>query len=342
MQKLLINLKPKTMELIAVNNIENQIISEQEITTITNNNKSSFIEANTQEVTLEHLKNKCIIPVFSRDNETTISHFQFINKTFEIAQQLFPDAHPNPPEIRVSHTIKGRIPTAIGKPAKELLDHEKTIYYERCAFVIEIPSVVKNVNRNELSLTIGGVRAYNQENLYSKKSLEKFKLFIGFQNKVCLNLCISTDGFSNEIRIGSISELEEKVNQLFISYNMDKHLGMMERMSKYQLSEKKFAHFIGKTRMYQHLDRTEQKNLFSIALNDSQISNVVKGYYSDTTFCRNEDGSINLWNLYNLFTGANKSSYIDSNLERNVITYELINNLGNSIQNNTSNWFLHN
>lgn len=329
------------MELITVNNsIESQIISEQEITTTTNNNESSFIEANTQKVTLEHLKCKCIIPVFSKDNETTISHYQFIDKTFELVQQLFPETHPKLPEIRVSHKISGRIPSALGKPVKELLEHEKTIYWERCAFVIEIPSIRKNVNRNELSLTIGGVRSYNQENLYSKKSLEKFKLFIGFQNKVCLNLSIATDGFSNEIRIGSIAELEEKVNYLFNTYNMDRHLGMMEKMSKFLLSEKEFAHFIGKTRMFQHLSKEEQNQLFPIALNDSQINNVVKDYYADTNFSRNEDGSINLWNLYNLFTAANKSSYIDSNLERNVNAYELVNNLGNSIQNNTPNWFL--
>lgn len=325
------------MELIAVNNIDNQIISEQEITTTINNNKTSFIEANTTQVTLEHLKNDCIIPVFSKDNESTISNSQFISKTMEISQKMFP--HLGEPQIRVSHTIKGRIPSAIGKPVKELLDHEKTIYYERCAFVIEIPSIIKNVNRNGLSLTIGGVRAYNQENLYSTKSLEKFKLFIGFQNKVCLNLCISTDGFSNEIRIGSILELEEKVNQLFQSYNMEGHLGMMEKMSKYQLTERQFAHLIGKTRMYQHLSKIEQQDIFPIALNDSQINNIVKDYYNCPNFSRNEDGSINLWNLYNLFTGANKSSYIDSNLERNVNAYELVNNLGNSLQNDLPNWF---
>ena len=33
-----------------------------------------FIEANTQEVTLNHLKNDCITPVFSKDNELTINH----------------------------------------------------------------------------------------------------------------------------------------------------------------------------------------------------------------------------------------------------------------------------
>ena len=37
-------------------------------------NKLSFIEANTKEVTIEHLRNDCVVPVFSKDNEVTISH----------------------------------------------------------------------------------------------------------------------------------------------------------------------------------------------------------------------------------------------------------------------------
>ena len=81
-----------------------------------------------------------------------------------------------------------------------------------------------------MTLTIGGVRAYNQENLYSRKSLEKFKLFIGFQNKVCTNLCISTDGFSNEIRIGSITELASKAGELFKQYNIEMQTGVEGRV----------------------------------------------------------------------------------------------------------------
>ena len=34
--------------------------------------------------------------------------------------------------------------------------------------------------------------------LYSKKTVEKFKVFIGFKNLVCCNLCVSTDGFKSE------------------------------------------------------------------------------------------------------------------------------------------------
>lgn len=39
--------------------------------------RSPFIEANTTEVTLEHLRNDCIIPTFAKDNEVCISPPEF-------------------------------------------------------------------------------------------------------------------------------------------------------------------------------------------------------------------------------------------------------------------------
>lgn len=322
---------------IASSSINNQIIDETEIT---QKKSSSFIEANTINVDLKHLKDDCIIPVFSKDNESTISHYQFISKAFEVVQELFPDFSPKQPDIRVSHEIKGRIPSAIGKPAKELLEDEKTIYYERCAFLIELHQAKEVVNGNTLTLSVGGVRSYSQENLYSKKSVEKFKIFIGYQNRVCTNLCIATDGFSNEVRISSINELKTDMVNLFSNYDRIKHLGMMERMSRFHLNEVQFAHLIGKIRMYQHLDRDEQKTKQPFLLNDGQINTVVKDYFTCPNFSRNENKNISLWNLYNLFTEANKSSYIDSNLERNVNAYEFINFIVYSLQNEQPNWFL--
>lgn len=51
--------------------------------------KTSFIEANTEEVTLEHLKKDCIIPVFSRDNEVCISHQSFIGSVHEAVRDFY-------------------------------------------------------------------------------------------------------------------------------------------------------------------------------------------------------------------------------------------------------------
>ena len=116
-----------------------------------------FIEANTIEVNFDHLKNDCIVPVFSKDNELTISHNSFIDVVFNAVTQAFPQHSITPPEIRVSHQIKGRTPNAIHKSVKDLLDNEKTIYYERMAFIIQIPGIKDTISGNELSLTVGGV-----------------------------------------------------------------------------------------------------------------------------------------------------------------------------------------
>ena len=89
--------------------------------------KNPFIVANTEEVGLQHLNKDCIIPVFSKDNERTISHQEFIETALTAARSYFTSSIISPPEIRVSHQIKGRIPEAIHKPAKELDNTSKKL-----------------------------------------------------------------------------------------------------------------------------------------------------------------------------------------------------------------------
>lgn len=323
---------------LVLNNHSNQIIDETEVIVFP---KRNFIEANTIEVSLNHLKNDCTIPVFAKDNECTISHYEFINSTKEVVEDILNYKGVLKPDIRVSHVIKGRIPTAIGKPAKELLEHEKTIYYERMAFVIEIPEISEIINGNKLNLTIGGVRSYNQENLFSKKSMEKFKVFVGFQNTVCTNLCIATDGLKEDLRISSILELKAKVYELINNYKKKEHLINMERMFRYSLTEIQFAHLIGKMKLFAYLSKEEKQMLFPLVMTDSQLNIVVKDYHTDAHFSKSENNTISFWNLYNLFTEANKSTYIDSNLERNVNAYAYVNYLLNSIEKEELNYFIH-
>ncbi|WP_294333535.1 DUF3871 family protein [uncultured Chryseobacterium sp.] len=269
-----------------------------------------FIEANTQEIHLQHLKNECIIPVFSKDNEKTISHQEFIEISQNCIANVFPNHSISEPEIRVSHQIKGRTPGAIYKNVKDLLDHEKTIYYERMAFIVKIPAITDIINGNELSLTIGGVRAYNQENLYNKKTFEKFKFFVGFQNKVCCNLCVWSDGFVDDLKVSSYKELQSKIFQVLNNYNAEKHLSELKEFADYSLTEHQFAQLLGRTRLYQHLPKREKLKIPLLQFTDGHINAITKDYYEDESFCRDNSGDINLWNLYNLFTQANKSSYI--------------------------------
>jgi len=63
---------------------------------------------------------------------------------------------------------------------------------------------------------------------------------------------------------------------------------------------------------------SETKQHSPIAFTDHQMNQVTSGYYYDKHFSRSSDGFIDLWKVYNLLTGANKSSYIDKYLERSV------------------------
>ena len=325
------------MESIIKNSQKHMIVENHEII---NKDKSSFIEANTEKVLLKHLKEDCIIPVFARDNETTISHYDFINEAWMTVKAQFSNMRVNEPQIRVSHVVKGRIPTAIGKPVTELLEHEKTIYYERCAFVMEIPEILQNVNGNNLSLSIGGVRAYNEENLYGKKSPEKFKLFIGFKNLVCTNLCISTDGFMDKIKVSSILELKNSLQKLIVSYDKENHLEKLKEMTRYKISENQFAHLIGKLKMFNNEANEVKSELFNHHLNDRQINCIIRDYHTCENFGKSTDGMISLWELYNLLTEANKSSYVESNFIRNVNCYELVNHLVNGLKTGSKGYYL--
>ena len=275
-----------------------------------------FIEANTKEVSLEHVKDDCIIPVFSKDNEVTISHQSFIGSVLSAAQSVFPQEDITDPVIRVSHVVKGRIPEAIHKPVSQLLESDKTIYYERMMFCFEIPSIHQDIDGCRLNLTIGGVRAYNEQNLYSRKAPEKFRIFIGFKNMVCCNLCVSTDGYKASLRVMDPDSLLSSAADLFRSYDMNRHLTQMAAFRECRMSESQFAQFLGKCRLYQYLPLPERKRLPSLLMTDTQVGLVAKSYLDDPDFGKDGNNSISLWKVFNLLTGANKSSYIDNFLDR--------------------------
>lgn len=305
-----------------------------------NMSDSRFMVANTQHIPFQLLQEKCTIPVFSKDNESTISHQEFIEVVGQAANLAFNRERILEPAVRVSHPIKGRIPSAVGKPANLLEEHEKTIYYERMAFVFEVPSIEETVNGNKLSLTVGGVRAYNAENLYGKKTEERFKVFIGFKNWICINLSISTDGYRDDIRVRTTQELLSRVYQLFAMFNLQKQVNAMRNLTDYALSERQFAQLIGRLRMYPFLKSAEKVGIPALELGDAQLNSVIHDYYLDKSFCRDEDGSINLWRLYNLLTGANKSSYIDTFLYRTVNTLSFSQVLFECLRTGRNSWYL--
>ncbi|WP_346855415.1 DUF3871 family protein [uncultured Draconibacterium sp.] len=325
------------MELTKVNSnpiVEDAVMLDEEISS------DQFIHANTISVRNEQLRSGCIIPVFSKDNESTISHSEFIETTYRVAEKFFGNERILQPAVRVSHPIKGRIPEAMGKPAKELMEAEKTLYYERMAFVIELPGITESISGNNLSLTIGGVRAYNHENLYNRKSEEKFKVFVGFKNQVCTNLCIFTDGAYREIKARTLNELSFEIFNMLNEFEPSRQVNFLRNFGNYELTESQFAHLLGKARMYQHLPLKQRTELQAFPLSDTQVTTVAREYYQDETFCRNDNGSLDLWKLYNLFTGANKSSYIDTFLDRGANCFSFTKFLTEQINIGAESWYL--
>jgi len=300
----------------------------------------AFMKANTKPIHLEKLKRNCIVPVFAKDNEVTISHNQFIETGLRAAKEVL-GVKIEMPQIRVSHQIKGRTPDAINLPANELQEHQKTLYYERMAWVARIPEIKEKVGGNELSLAIGGVRAYNHENLHSKKGIEKFKFFVGFQNMVCLNLCISTDGFASELKSDNLLDLKSKISQLVGDFDSSSSSHFYESLENHHITEKQFATLLGKLRMYSHVPIEVKKDLPQILMTDNQFNSIAKEFYNSKDFGRVKTGGLSLWRLYNLLTNASKSSYIDNALERNVNAHSLVKGISMSLQGQSNyDWFI--
>jgi Domain of unknown function, B. Theta Gene description (DUF3871) len=300
-----------------------------------------FIQANTVESTMKEITNKHVIPVFIKDNEPVISHADFIESTIDVIHSVYSHETILQPAIRLSHPIKGRIPDAKNKSASELLEHEKTIYYERMAFIVEVPTIHDDIEGNRLSLTIGGVKAYNLDNLYNNKGAdEHFKIFIGFQNKVCTNLCVSSDGFMDDLKVRSIGQLKASVKTLLEGYNAAYHIHSLQQLNDYSLTELQFAQLVGRCRMYNHLPNHLKNEITPLELSDTQLGAVVRDYYRDESFSRDAGGQINLWRLYNLFTGTNKSSYIDTFVNRSVNAFHFVDNIKCALQKKERNWYL--
>ncbi len=302
--------------------------------------EKAFIKGNSISATLEEIKAEHVIPVFLKDNEPVISHTDFIESMVEVATHIYGSGSISKPVVRISHPIMGRVPEARNKPAAELMEWEKTRFYERMMFAIEVPTIHDEVAGNSLSLTIGGVKAYNIDNLNNKIGADQnFKIYAGFKNTVCTNLCVSADGYVGDLKVKNIQQLYDAIFTLLQTYNAVEHLRKMQYLTEYSLTEHQFAQLIGRCRMYPYLTQKQRDGITPLLFGDQQVNNVCRDYYRDRSFCKSNDGSISLWRLYNLFTGANKSTYIDQFLDRSVNAYQLAGDLKQALISGRSSWY---
>ena len=140
----------------------------------------------------------------------------------------------------------------------------------------------------------------------------------------------------------SLGELYRAALELFRNYSMGIHLEQMKRLQDYSVTEAQFAQFLGRSRMYQYLPNSEKKMLPEMLMTDTQINLVTKAYYNDDNFGRSgEDKELPMWKMYNLLTGANKSSYIDSFLDRSINAGELSNGICKALSGEDEySWFI--
>lgn len=280
-------------------------------------NHPNFIESNTHAITLEELTNKNIIPTFC-DNVLTISHQNFIGSVLEVAKKVFGEL--TEPEIRVSHPIIGRIPSAQHKKASELRDDEKTTFYQRMAFCAHVKNLTRTINGETVHLCIGGVRAYNEDKLYNRQSTMKFHIFVSWRARICSNLMITCDGNSGTIECLTEADIMQKSLELFRSFDPHKEdtLRLLENLHSTPITETQFCNIIGRLRLLQNLPVVEQKLHPSFTIGDQAVNAMVKNYVADPNFGMKDGEPYTCWNLMqNTNEAVKQSAYIDRFIDRN-------------------------
>ena len=300
----------------------------------------NFLEANTNAITMEELAEQCVVPTWA-NQELTISHQDFINTVHDAACNIFAGETINTPEIRVSHIVRGRIPSALGKRSSELLESEKTQFYQRLAFAFTIPSLHECIAGQRLELCIGGVRNYSDLNLYrANRGMEKFTIFIGWRVNICSNQVLTGQGVRSALEVMSIHDLYKAVLELFYNFNMDRDVQLLQSLTQTTLSETQFAQIVGRMRLYQALPSYQQRKLPKLLITDSQINNVCRDYYSNPNFGA-KNNTISMFDFHNLLTEANKSSYIDSYVQRGMNATEVTVGICKALQGDSEySWFL--
>ena len=305
----------------------------------------NFIEGPSNEVSMEELTFKNIIPTFS-DNSLTISHQKFIETTRKAAEVIFGQGNITPAETRCSHPIIGRIPSAQHKKASELCDDEKTLFYQRLAWIAHITPLTSSINGQQVSLTIGGTRSYSEDKLYARQNPQHFRVFIGFRVRVCSNMMLTTDGISDTMLCMTEMDVFQKAFELFKRFNEVKETTLynLEALNNTWLTQEQFCKIIGRLRLYQALPNTQQKQLPQILLGDSVVNAATKEYIKNPNFGMGDsDGSISCWQLMQLLNEAVKNSYSDLWIDRNANCTTFATGISNALNGNDSqgySWFL--
>jgi hypothetical protein len=213
------------------------------------------------------------------------------------------------------------------------------------AWIAKVANLTKNINGQEIHLTIGGVRAYSEDKLYNRPSALKFKIFVGWQVRVCSNLMLQTDGFSGSIDCITQADIHQKALELFNRYDSvkDSNLEALAELQDTRMTEEQFCHILGRLRLYQALPLAQQREIPQVILGDQAINEATRQYVSNPNFGRKSgDDGISTWDFMQLLTEAAKGSYIDRWLDRNANCIEFATGIRKALRYEDSeyDWFL--
>ena len=300
----------------------------------------SFLDANTNAVTLEELSISCVVPTWG-NQELTISHQDFISCVHEAASDFYKGETLNSPEIRVSHIVRGRTPNALGKKASELLESEKTQFYQRLASAFTIPTIYETLNGQKLELCVGGVRNYSDLNLYRQtRGTEKFSIFVGWRVHICSNQILTGEGTKLSFEVMDVRDIYKNTMELLYSFIPAKDIHLMQTLSNTYLSETQFAQIVGRMRLYQALPQAQLRKIPRLLITDSQINSVCRDYYRNESFGM-RDNQISMFDFHNFITESNKSSYIDTYLQRAVNATDVAVGINNALHGDSKySWFI--
>ena len=302
-----------------------------------------FIEENTAAVSWKELTEESILPSYA-DGETVVPHGQFIQAVVLAAHDALSNDTFGPIELRASHLTQGRVPSAVYKKTSELLESEKTKYWERVCFCVTVTSRQTNILGEPCALTFGGCRSLQDINYHGRKSSEVFQTYISYRAKICSNLLISIqDGLKDRIEASGPAEIYAAAYQLFSQFNAEENAKSLEGLGRTRITVDQFTHLIGKLRYYNCLSTADRKELpFQIELGDSQVNSATRNFVN-SHFGINGRDSLDLFNVLNCFNQSVKTnSYLHNFLAKNANCTTLMQGIQQSLEgtNHDYDWLL--
>jgi hypothetical protein len=256
--------------------------------------------ANAKEVSVQELFN-CLVPKNERTNQHIVSQAELATITKDTLSN----------EYNIGDaTIVGSHFHSMGNATKEDVGG----WYDRLVCIYDL-DVVQEISDSQLRLTAGFAIDYKSQSKLAnnKKNEQVVTMFMGFQNNVCMNMCISSEGISHQLIFSSPSEFAALMKNNVQSYTiqMKRQIELLRSMEGKSMPVNKFEEMLGRELIKSRMGNAQANKL--TPLNSTQWMDVASLTITDRRYRINpEDKSVSAWQAYNLMTEAAKNSQLDS------------------------------